>query len=162
MGANKRWWMTLSGIPSVMTSHTIRESGCYINTVILDWRPILSVYPCVTSLHVFLPTLCNYILKSYQDLNLDRIVRSDKFFQLNYKTNCTSEGIRTLKTRRLRSICIPVPSRRYFGCKDGTAPSSQDPQSCTSLKSFEHHVTIYKVRSPTRAFSLGRCSTKKW
>ena len=28
--------------------------------------------------------------------------------------------------------------------------------------SYNHHVTIYKVRSSTRAFSLGRCSTECW
>ena len=29
-----------------------------------------------------------------------------------------------------------------MGCKDGTAPSSQDSQTCTSLKSFKHHITF--------------------
>ena len=33
------------------------------------------------------------ILRSYQNLNLDSIVRSDKFFQLNYKTSYPSNNV---------------------------------------------------------------------
>jgi hypothetical protein len=41
----------------------------------------------------------------------------------------------------LEGCCISIYAiRAFFGCKDGTAPSSQDSQSCTSLKSFEHHI----------------------
>ena len=54
MGANKRWWMTLSGIWDSYfydASHTIREPGCYINTIKIEYLSLVW-YPCDTSLHV--------------------------------------------------------------------------------------------------------------
>ena len=135
------------------------------------------MYPCATSLHVFLPTLCNYILRSYQESNLNSIVRSDKFFQLNYKTSCrislnlrcwyhytssmsnvwghqrffcTPDWNRTSKPERqvLSLVCLPFSPQGHVGCKNGTAPSSQDSQSCASLKSFEHHIVPTSGNDP--------------
>ena len=65
------------------------------------------------------------ILRSYQNSNLDSIVRSDKFFQLNYKTNCIPGGSRTHKPKHriLSPACLPVSSQ---GCLCERWDSNQD------------------------------------